>query len=379
MEERQLPPQSHYAKVTVTVVVVLALLSAAWAVRNVLILVLVSAVLAIGLDQPVRRLERWRFSRGLAVTTIFLSAFLVMAAFAVFVIPPVISEALQFVEELPGRLRDSVDQPGLFGYLERQFNLSTQIEKFRETLPEQVGQSFGSLLNVAGDVGLIVFNLLTIGILTIYFLLSLPRAKLTAVGLFRPGRRIMASQLLSESLEKVGGYVSGNIIISLIAGGATYIWLTAWGVPFAPAVAMWVAIADLIPTVGATLGAVVAVLAAMLSSTGDVIAVASFFIVYQQLENYVIAPRVMKRAVDLSPAAVIIAVLIGAALFGFSGALIALPVAAVAKVLLRDLWLRERLEARAPPTPKATEAAKAAEAAEGAAEEGVAGTPGEKE
>jgi predicted PurR-regulated permease PerM len=350
MAERRLPPQSHYAKTTVTVVIVLALLAAAWAVRSVLILVLVSAVLAIGLDQPVRRLERWRFSRGLAVASIFLVAFLALAAFAILVIPPVVTEALDFLNDLPERLREAEaeDQPGLFGFLERQFDLSDRIEEFSRRLPQRAGESFGTLINVAGDVGIFIFNLLTIAILTIYFLLSMPRAKLTAVEMFPPARRVQARQLLAESLEKVGRYVSGNIIISLIAGGASFIFLTAIGVPFAPAVAMWVAIADLIPTVGATLGALVAVVAALFSTTGDLIATIVFFVVYQQIENYVIAPRVMKHAVDLSPAAVIIAVLIGGSLFGFSGALIALPVAAVAKVVMRDMWLRDRVGARTP-------------------------------
>jgi predicted PurR-regulated permease PerM len=116
-------------------------------------------------------------------------------------------------------------------------------------------------------------------------------------------------------------------------------------VPFAAALGMWVGLADLIPTVGATLGAIPAVAVAFLGGTvSDGIATVIFFVVYQQFENYFIVPRVMKKAVDLSPALVIVSVLIGGGLAGFAGALIALPVAAAAKVVIRDVWLRGRIE-----------------------------------
>jgi predicted PurR-regulated permease PerM len=104
-----------------------------------------------------------------------------------------------------------------------------------------------------------------------------------------------------------------------------------------------VAIADLIPSVGATLGALAAVIVAAFSSLGDAIATTIYFITYQQVENYVIVPRVMRQAVDLSPAAVIVSVLIGGSLEGFAGALLALPIAAAAKVVVREVWLRERM------------------------------------
>jgi predicted PurR-regulated permease PerM len=163
--------------------------------------------------------------------------------------------------------------------------------------------------------------------------------------MFSPRRREQGSEILGESLERVGGYVSGNIAVSVIAGVCAWIALAIIGVPFAVALAMWVAIADLIPTVGATLGALVAVIVAAFSSIPDAIATAIYFIVYQQVENYVIVPRVMKQAIDLSPAAVIIAVLIGGSLAGFAGALLALPVAAIIKVVLRELWLEDRVKA----------------------------------
>ena len=142
--------------------------------------------------------------------------------------------------------------------------------------------------------------------------------------------------------------MSGNIAVSIIAGVASFVFLRIFGIPFAAALAIWVAITDLIPTVGATLGALAAVIVAFFSSVADGIATVAYFLVYQQVENYLIVPRVMRKAVDLSPAAVIVSVLIGGSLAGFAGALLALPLAAAAKVVVRDVWLRPRVEVPEP-------------------------------
>ena len=149
--------------------------------------------------------------------------------------------------------------------------------------------------------------------------------------------------MFEESVQRIGGYVSGNIGVSIIAGTGAFIALTIIGVPFAAALAMWVAIADLIPTVGATLGALAAVAVAAFSGWGQAVATIIYFVLYQQFENYVIVPRVMKKAVDLSPAMVIVSVLIGGSLAGFAGALLALPVAAAVKVVIKDVWLAGRV------------------------------------
>jgi predicted PurR-regulated permease PerM len=338
-EARRLPPMSHYSKATVTIVLTIAVLLAAWRVQSILILILIAAVLAIGLDPAVRRLERWHFRRGLAVATIFLATIVFLAVFLALVIPPVVREVSSLASDIPGKLRNS---GGLIGDLQDKYDIAGKFETLTKNLPAAAGNSFKTILGLTKSVGTIIFNLLTIGILTIYFLMALPRARKTAPRFFLPENRERASAIIGESLEKVGGYVSGNITISIIAGLSSFLVLLVLGVPFAVALAMWVAITDLIPTVGATLGALVVVIVALLDSVFGGIATAIWFIAYQQIENYVIAPRVMKKAVDVSPAAVIISVLIGGALAGFAGALLALPVAAVIKVLVREFWLEDR-------------------------------------
>jgi predicted PurR-regulated permease PerM len=330
---------SYYAKVTLTVAVVLALLAAAWSVRNILLLVLVAAVLAVGLNPAVKRLEKLGISRGWAVLLIFVAAVAFIALFSMLVVPPVVRGARQLASDVPGYVERLQNQNTWFRDLAEKYDLSAKLRSLTDRLPSLASSSLGRIFGITRSVASVIFNMLTIGILTIYFLMALPRGERTAerrLGETRGHRDLM---IFREALDRVGGYVSGNIATSVIAGIASYIFLRIAGVPFAAALAMWVAIADLIPTVGATLGAVVAVIVALFDSIGLGIATAIFFVVYQQVENYVIVPRVMKRAVDLSPAAVIVSVLIGGSLAGFAGALLALPLAAAAKVVIREYWL----------------------------------------
>jgi predicted PurR-regulated permease PerM len=330
---------SHYARAALTVAGVGLVLAAAWAVRNILLLVVVAAVLAVGLDPAVRRLERLRISRGWAVAAIFLATVGFVALFGFLVVPPLVREVRQLAADIPGYVNRLRTRSGFFWDLERRYHLSGRLRELTGRLPGLASASLGRILGVTRSVASAIFNSLTVGILTVSFLLSLPRTEQALEGLFRgqDGRRKV--RLLREALERIGGYVSGNIAVSVIAGLAAYAFLRIAGVPFAGALAMWVAIADLIPTVGATLGALAAVIVALFSSVADGIATVVYFVVYQQVENYLIVPRVMRRAVDLSPAAVIVSVLIGGSLAGFAGALLALPLAAAAKVVLREWWL----------------------------------------
>ena len=335
----------YFARVTLTVMAVLIGLAAAWAVRSTLLLVLVAAVLAVGLDPPVRRLQRMHVSRGWAVVLIFLATVAFLALFGFLVIPPLIREVRQLASDIPGYIDKLKTEQGWIGDLERKYHLSTKLKEITDKLPTLASQSLGRVLGITASVASVIFNLLTIGILTIYFLMSLPQSEKAIESTFRGEHRARNVMVFQESVQRIGGYVSGNIATSIIAGITSYILLRILGVPFAAALAMWVGIADLIPTVGATLGALAAVAVAFLGSgVADGVATVVFFIVYQQVENYVIVPRVMKKAVDLSPAAVIVSVLIGGGLGGFAGALLALPLAAAAKVIFREVWLRPRLD-----------------------------------
>jgi len=333
----------HYARATLTVAVVVVVLAAAWRVRNILLLVIIAAVLAIGLDPGVRRLERLKIPRGWSVLIIFLATIGFFVLFGWLVIPPLVREVKQLASDIPGYVTRLSKRSAFFADLERKYHLSERLKDVTSKLPTLASKSVKTILGFTKSIASIIFNVLTIGILTIYFLLSFPRTEKTAERLFTGPQRERNVVILTESLRRIGGYVSGNIAVSVIAGIGAFIALRIIGVPFAAALALWVAIADLIPSVGATLGALAAVIVAAFSSLGAALATTIYFIAYQQLENYFIVPRVMRQAVDLSPAAVIVSVLIGGSLEGFAGALLALPLAAAATVAVREISPRERL------------------------------------
>jgi predicted PurR-regulated permease PerM len=226
----------------------------------------------------------------------------------------------------------------------RRNDVATRIQDFIQDLPQKIGESFGTVLGIAGKVGSVLFRLITVLILMLYFMLALPSMRQTAAILFPLDQRRQGERVMDRSVDRIGGYVSGNLITSGVCGVVTLVALMIVGVPFAVPLALWAGFADLIPLVGAYVGAAPAIIVALFVSPVAGIVTLVYFLLYQQFENYVLVPRVMKNAVNLSPAAVIVSTLVGGSLAGFAGALLALPVAATVKVLVIDVWLRDRVK-----------------------------------
>ncbi len=336
-QARGWPPVAYWWKVAAGVLVLYALAQMIVAVRQVLILIMVSLVLAIGFQPTIAWLERRGLKRGLAVALMTLIGFLVIGGFVALIVPTIIRQVGDLVDKAPEYLRRAQEENKFIADLNERFELGSKLQQAAGDVPSTIFSLFKSFTSL-------VFNSLTIAILTLYFTTAMPRLRNGVAQLLRRDEREHFEAILEESTERVGGYVLGNILISLIAGVVSFVALLVIGVPYAAALAFWVALTDLIPTVGAILGALAAVLVAAFSGVPTLVATAVYFAVYQQVENYVIAPRVMKKAVEMSAAAVIVAVLIGGSLLGFVGALLALPVAAVIKIAVRQLYLRERLE-----------------------------------
>jgi predicted PurR-regulated permease PerM len=335
---------SYVAKATVTVALTLYVLGLAQAVLNILILVLIAAVLAIGLDPAVRRLQRMNMRRGYAVTLIFVGFVLFIVLFAWLVVPPLVRQVTGLADDIPSYAQRLEARDDAVGRYFREHDVAQSVKDFVADLPSKISSSFSTILGVAGKVTSALFNLITVGILMIYFMLSLPNMRNTSAVLFSEDRRERAQRVLDQAVAKIGGYVSGNLLTSLICGFLALFALVLFGVPFAIPLGMWAGIADLIPAVGSYLGAVPAVAVAFFQSPLTGFLVLAYFLVYQQFENYYLVPKIMQNAVNLSPAAVIISTLIGGSLFGFAGALLALPAAATIKVILYDVWLHERSE-----------------------------------
>ncbi len=336
---RDTPSTRTVVRIVLTVVGVLLLLYAAYLIRSILVLVLIAGFLAVGLDPAVRRLERLGLKRGLSVAVIFFVALLFIAGFALAVVPPLVSQVTKFATDLPAYVQDLAQNNPRVEEFVQENDISTKLKDAVGQIPTVIGSSFGSVLGIAGSVLAALFNGLTVLVLTIYFLLSLSRIRAGSLKLVPKSRRERVGTLVDPILEKIGGYIAGQIIVGVVAGVLSFIFLVIAGVPFPVALALWVAIAALIPLVGATLGAIPAVIVAFFTSTTVGIATLVFFLVYQQVENYVIAPRVMTKAVDVSPAAVLLAALIGGSLLGFVGALMAIPAAASLKLITHEILI----------------------------------------
>jgi predicted PurR-regulated permease PerM len=298
-------------------------------VRDVIILVVVSAFLAIGLHPAVEWLHRRGLKRGLAVASIIGAVLLFFGAFVAAAVPPVVRQAGQLRTTVP-QYAERLRENKTYRDLDNRYHLS---QKLNDAVEKKSGQAAGTALSVATGVLTGVFKVLTVLVLTLYFLGSYPRIKRGAYRLLPKSRRARAGLIADEILARVGGYVLGNLATSAIAGVVAFVFFMVAGVPYPFALAMLVAIADLIPLVGATIGAVICTVVAFFVSVPVGIASVAYFVVYQQVENYVLVPKVMKRTVDISPLATILAALVGGALLGILGALLAIPVAAAIQLI----------------------------------------------
>jgi predicted PurR-regulated permease PerM len=318
-------------------VAVLVVLYAAYLVRSILILVLIAGFLAVGLDPAVRRLERLGLRRSLAVAAIFLGAVAFVLAFFFAVVPPLVEQVTNFATNLPDYVQDLADRNPRIERFVRENDIPSKLQDAVGNVPSIIGSSLGSVLGVAGSVASALFNGVTVLVLTIYFLVSLSRMREGSLKLIPRVKRERVMHLIDAVLEKIGGYIAGQLTVALLAGVLAFIFLFFVGVPFPVALALWVSIAALIPLVGATVGAIPAVVVASFDSLALGVGTLAYFLVYQQVENYFIHPRIMTKAVDVSPAAVLIAALIGGSLLGFVGALMAIPAAATIKLIAQEI------------------------------------------
>ena len=323
------------------------------AAQGVLIWIFVAIFLALALNPAVEGLQRRGIARrGLAVTIVFVGAILAIAALGATIIPIIVSQVNDFVDAVPGYVEDLSAGRGPLGFLEREYQIT---ERVREAIAEGGASRLlgisGTALAVTKGVVTAVIATVTIAFLTLFMLLEGPAWVERLYGLLPAEHQPRWRRIGHDIYRTIGGYVTGNLAISLIAGIVSTAVLLALGVPYAVALGLVVAILDLVPLAGATIAAVLVTTVAFLDSTTSGIIVLIFFIVYQQLENHVLQPVVYGRTVQLSPLAVLIAVLIGAQLAGVVGALAAIPVAGGVQVLLIEWLSHRRTKTQAPAEP----------------------------
>jgi predicted PurR-regulated permease PerM len=305
--------------------------------RSVLIIIGLAMFIAAGLDPIVGWLVRHRVPRWAAVVIVVCSALGVVGAFLAAAIPPLASEAASLAHQIPHHMHSLQDRNSQLGRLNLKYHIQQRLSK----LVTGGGSSLiGGVLGAGEFVLSTASFIVAVGVLSIYFLVGLPRIKVFAYQLVPHSRRPRVILMGDEILAKVGGYVLGNFITSVIAGLGTYFWLLAFGVPYPLLLAMFVALLDLVPVIGSTIGGVVVTLVALTVSLPVALATLGFYIGYRLAEDYLIVPRIMGRTVQLPGIVSLVAVLIGGVLLGIVGALVAIPVAAAVRLLLHEIAIR---------------------------------------
>jgi predicted PurR-regulated permease PerM len=327
--------------VTIAVAVVLEVV---WISREVITWVLVSLFLALALDPFVSWIERrGRVGRGAAIALAYLIVALFVVAIGLTFIPKLVDEVNGFVQALPDYVHDLTHGRGRLGFLERKYHV---VEKVREQVQKggatRVLGLSGAAIAVTKSVLTIIAATVTIIFLTFFMLLEGRAWVDRFYGLLPEQVQPRWRRVGQDVYRTVGGYVTGNLLISLIAGVSVTIVLLVMGVPYAVALGLLVAVLDLIPLAGATIAGIIVVGVSFLHSIPAGIVLAVFVIVYQQIENHFLQPVIYGRTVQLSPLVVLIAVLIGAALAGILGALAAIPVAGTIQVIVRDFLAHRR-------------------------------------
>jgi predicted PurR-regulated permease PerM len=328
-------------RIVLVVVAVAISLYLVYLIRKSLGWLLISVFLAVALSAPVNALQRY-MKRGFAIAIVFICLLLVPIGLMALIVPPLITEANDFAQNVPSYAKDItnyVQDNERLRKINRDYDITDKLEEEAGKIPGQLGGAAKTLRDVGFGIVSSLFALITILVLTA-FLLSNGRGWVDgALAIRRPHEAARLRRSLDHMAAAVGGYVAGALFIALIAGVATFVVLTILGVPFAAPLAVIAGLFSLIPLVGATIAAVlIGVITVFEDFPTTTIIWAIWAIVYQQFENHVIQPQVQKRTVHVQPFITIVAVLFGATLLGIVGALVAIPVAASIQILMREYW-----------------------------------------
>lgn len=302
-------------------------------------LLVVAAFFAIVLTPVVDLLRRkLHISRGLSTAIVFIAGIAIVSALLYAFISPLVDEGREFADNFPTYVSEAREGRGPVGDLVERYNLDERLREAQDDIEASLANAGGGALKVAGRVLGGVVSGLTILVLALMMVLYGPDLLKNGLSIIDPPRRDRVKAVASDCARALTGYVMGNLFISVIAGTVTFIALSIFGVPFAAVLSLWTAFADLIPLVGATLGAIPTIGVAFLHSTSAGIGMLIFYVIYQQFENHVLQVVIMSKTVQINQLFVLVSVLIGVELLGFLGALLAIPAAGVIQVIFRDLW-----------------------------------------
>ena len=324
---------------TLGVLTAIILLRALESVSQIFVLILVSLFLATGLNPAVEALRKRNLSRGSAVAAIFSSVILFVVFFAFVVVPPVVNQGSNLIENAP-QLLDDLMKNGTINSLNEQFGLIDTLQSKLNSVTSDgtlLISTFGGVIGVGQSILSGFFTALTILVLTLYFITSLPQAVSLGLSLVPASRRERVGKLTNAVIERIGLFVGSQILIAAMAGVFVVLLTSILGMPSPIAIGMIVFVVALIPLIGHFIGSGVVTLIALTQS--PLIGLIAFvaYVVYVQIENYVVTPRIMKRTLSVPGAVTIISALIGSSLLGLVGGLLAVPVAASIILVLDEV------------------------------------------
>jgi predicted PurR-regulated permease PerM len=344
-------------RVLLIILCVAVTLEVVWVARHVLAWVVIALFLALALNPLVSWIQRRTpLTRGPAIGLAYLIVLIVIVAIGASFLPKLIDEVNGFVQALPNYVHDLTHGRGRLGFLETKYHV---VEKVREQVQNGGAKRLlglsGAALSVTKSIVSLIAATVTIVFLTFFMLLEGGAWMDRIYSLFPDGSQARVRRVGDDIYKTVGGYVTGNILISVIAGASMTVVLLIMGVPYAVALGLLVAVLDLIPLAGATLAGIVVTIVAALHTIPAGVVVVVFVIVYQQVENHFLQPVIYGRTVQLSALAVIVSVLVGSELAGILGALAAIPVAGTLQVLIRDQLANRRAPVSQPAVAAAGE------------------------
>lgn len=318
------------AGVAVTIGLVELLIKA----RSVLVLIGLALFIAAGLDPAVSWLQRHGLRRWQAVVVTLAVLVAVVGGFLAAAIPPLAAQTTTLAAELPKYLHTLQNHNSQLGKLDAQYHIQDRLKTLLQT---RGGSLIGGVLGAGELVIGAASSMLIVAVLVVYFLADMPRIKLFAYRLAPHSRRARVILIGDEIFAKVGGFVLGNFLTSIVAGLGTYLWMLAFGLPYPILLGLFVAFMDLIPVIGSTIGGVVVTLVALTVSLPVAALTLGFYIAYRLSEDYFLVPRIMGKTVQVPGAVSVVAVLVGGTLMGIVGALVAIPAAAALRLLLEEV------------------------------------------
>jgi predicted PurR-regulated permease PerM len=310
-------------------------------ISSVLVLIVIALFIAAGLTPLVDWLSARGLKRHWALLTVVAAVIVTLGLFVVAIVPVITDQVAAITRNAPGWL-DELQSNATIQKWNDDYDL---IDKLKTYVQEGdfAGKAFGGVLGFGLAVLSLLGNAFIVIVLTLYFLASLDKIKAALYELAPASRRDRVRKLGDRVFRSIGGYVSGAFVVALCAGLSSLVFLLIAGMgQYAVALAFTVALLDVIPMIGATIGAVIVTAIGFATDPKIGIACVVFYIVYQQVENYVIYPRVMSRSVDVPGSVTVIAALIGAALLGVVGALLAIPTAAAILLLMKEVFVRRQ-------------------------------------